>query len=61
MTRALPVPGLTRDLCRTHEAPDQVRGGVCLFFRGGIDLLSARPKNLRRFLQIPSMEFGGAP
>jgi hypothetical protein len=25
---ARPVPGLTRDLQRTHEAPDQVRGGV---------------------------------
>ena len=23
-----PVPGLTRDLPATHEAPDQVRGGV---------------------------------
>ena len=23
-----PVPGLTRDLPATHEAPDQVRGGL---------------------------------
>jgi hypothetical protein len=25
-----PVPGLTRDLPQTREAPDQVRGGVTL-------------------------------
>jgi hypothetical protein len=51
MTRALPVPGLTRDPSVPREAPDQVQGGVCL--------LSALPKNLGRFLQIPSKEFGG--
>lgn len=26
--QATPVPGLTRDLCTSHEAPDQVRGAL---------------------------------
>lgn len=37
MTAAHPVPGLTRDLSQTYEAPDQVRGGLPDQVRGGVE------------------------
>jgi hypothetical protein len=44
-----PVPGLTRDLPLTHEAPDQVRGGVA----ANLNTTLTRRRNALAMLTFP--------
>ena len=53
MTPLSPVPGLTRDLCRHHGAPDQVRGGVFPAASGSFSPVPGLTRDLRRHPGAP--------